>query len=55
MSPERFVKGESERTLGSGPETWVTQRTGYMGNTFGPNGFSSGSSTRVSRSKYPRS
>src|SRR5437899_6187641 len=26
-----------------------------MGNTFGPNGFSSGSSTRVSRSKYPRS
>jgi hypothetical protein len=39
----------------SGPETWVTLRTGYMGNTLGPNGFSSGSSTRVSRSKYPRS
>jgi len=30
-------------------------RPGDMGNTFGPNGFSSGSSTRVSRSKYPRS
>jgi len=26
-----------------------------MGNTFGPKGFSSGSNTRVSRSKYPRS
>src|SRR5947199_4023360 len=25
-----------------------------MGYTFGPNGFSSGSSTRVSRSKYPK-
>src|SRR5215831_15698454 len=36
----------------SGPETWVTQRTGHMGDTFGPNGFSSGSSTRVSKSKY---
>src|SRR6266403_4307560 len=38
---------------GSRPETWVTQRTGYIGNNFGPNGFASGSSTRVSRSKYP--
>jgi hypothetical protein len=26
-----------------------------MGNTFGPKGFSSGSNTRVSRSKYPKS
>src|ERR1700752_840013 len=26
----------------SGPETWVTQRTDHIGNTFGPNGFSSG-------------
>jgi hypothetical protein len=26
-----------------------------MGNTFGPNGFSNGSMTRVSKSKYPRS
>src|SRR5215831_2793647 len=42
-------------TFRSGPDTWVTHRTGYMGNTFGPNGFSSGSSSRVSRSKYPRS
>jgi hypothetical protein len=32
----------------SSPETWVTECTGYMGNTFGPKGFSSGSSTRVS-------
>ena len=39
----------------SGPDTWVTQRTDYIGNTFGPNGFSSGSNTRVSRSKYPKS
>ena len=39
--------------IGSGPETWVTLCTGYMGNTFGPKGFSSGSNTRVSRSKYP--
>jgi hypothetical protein len=37
---------------GSGPETWVAQRTKDIGN-FWPNGFSSGSSTRVSRSKYP--
>src|SRR5258706_3163107 len=41
--------------IGSSPETWVTECTGSMGNTFGPKGFSSGSSTRVSRSKYPRS
>jgi hypothetical protein len=26
-----------------------------MGDSFGPNGFSSGSRTRVSRSKYPKS
>src|SRR5580700_5925776 len=41
--------------FGSSPETWGTECTGYMGNTFGPKGFSSGSNTRVSRSKYPRS
>jgi hypothetical protein len=45
----------STNLLRSGPETWVTQRTGYIGNTFGPDGFSSGSSTRVSRLKYPKS
>jgi hypothetical protein len=39
----------------SDPETWVTECTGYIGNTFGPKGFSSGSNTRVSRSKYPKS
>ena len=27
----------------------MTLRTGYIGNTFGPNGFSSGSSTRVAQ------
>src|SRR5262249_53267138 len=32
-----------------------TQRTKDIDDTLGPNGFSSGSSTRVSRSKYPRS
>ena len=55
MSPERFVKGESERTNVSDPDTWVTECTSYIGNTFGPKGFSGGSKTRVSRSKYPRS
>jgi len=25
--------------LRSSPDTWVTERTGYIGNTFGPNGF----------------
>src|SRR5437899_3753501 len=40
---------------GSNPDTWVTECTGYIGNNFGPNGFSSGSSTRASRSKYPKS
>ena len=29
--------------------------TGHMGDTFGRKGFSSGSSTRVSKSKYPKS
>src|ERR1700758_5269920 len=35
----------------SSPETWVTECTGHMGNAFGPNGFSSGSKTLVSKSK----
>ena len=38
----------------SGPETWVTQCTGHMGDTFGPNGFSSDRSTRVSNSNCQR-
>ena len=38
-------------TFGSSPETWVTECTGHMGNTFGPKGFSSGSRTLVSKSK----
>src|SRR5215469_576110 len=33
---------ESANSFWSGPETWVTLCTGYMGNTFGPKGFSSG-------------
>ena len=37
------------------PETWVTDHSGDIGNTFGLNGFSIGSSLHVSWSKYPRS
>jgi hypothetical protein len=37
------------------PDTWVTVYSGDMGNTFGPKGFSIGSSLHVSRSKYARS
>jgi hypothetical protein len=40
----------STKLDGSSPDTWVIQRTDYMGS-----GFSSGSSTRFSRSKYPKS
>src|SRR6266568_775789 len=39
----------------SDPDTWVTECTGYIGDNLGPKGLSSGSSIRVSRSKYPRS
>ena len=37
------------------PGTWVTDYSGDIGNTFGPNGFSIGSSLQVSSSKYPKS
>src|SRR5687768_16667367 len=40
---------------GSIPVTWVTDYSGDMGNTDGPNGFSIGSRRQVSSSKYPRS
>jgi len=53
--PQYVVRQLRRSHPGSSPETWVTQRTDHIGNTFGPNGFSSGSNTRVSRSKYPRS
>jgi hypothetical protein len=33
----------------------VTECTGYIGDNLGPNGLSGGSSTPVSRSKYPKS
>jgi hypothetical protein len=33
------------------PDTWVTVHSGDMGNTFGANGFSIGSSRHVSSSK----
>jgi hypothetical protein len=36
---------------GSSPETWVTECTGYIGDNLGPKGLSSGSNTRVSKSK----
>jgi len=39
----------------SDPGTWVTECTGHIGDSFGPKGFSSGSRTRASRSKYPKS
>jgi hypothetical protein len=38
----------STSTRGSVPDTWVTVYSGDMGNTFGPKGFSSGSSLQVS-------
>ena len=37
------------------PVTWVTVHSGGIGNTFGPNGLSMGSSLQVSSSKYPSS
>jgi amidase len=37
--------------VGSVPDTWVTFYTGDIGNTFGPKGFSIGSSLHVSWSK----
>jgi hypothetical protein len=36
-------------------DTWVTDYTDDIGNTFGPKGFARGSSLQVSSSKYPRS
>src|SRR5439155_2781568 len=41
--------------FGSIPDKWVTVYTEDIGNTFGPKGFSRGSSLQVSWSKYPRS
>jgi hypothetical protein len=37
--------------IGSVPDTWVTVYSEDMGNTFGPKGFSIGSSLQVSWSK----
>src|SRR5262245_46884614 len=47
--------GGASKLLGSIPVTWVTDYSGDMGNTDGPNGLSIGSSRQVSSSKYPRS
>ena len=41
----------STRKSGSVPDTWVSFYSGDMGNTFGPKGFSIGSSRHVSWSK----
>src|SRR4029453_1311550 len=41
--------------LGSFPDTWVTVHSEHIGNTFGPNGLSIGSSRHVSSSKKPKS
>jgi hypothetical protein len=40
-----FARSNNFRSV---PDTWVTFYTGDMGNTFGPNGLSSGSSLHVS-------
>jgi hypothetical protein len=40
---------------GSIPETWVTDHSGDIGNSFGLKGLAIGSSRYVSSSKYPRS
>jgi hypothetical protein len=37
------------------PDTWVTVHSGDIGNTFGPKGFSIGSTRMASSSKYPKS
>jgi len=55
-SPEKAGVGGSTPSLAtmfsrSDPETWFTECTGHMGNTFGPNGFSRGSKTLLSKSK----
>jgi hypothetical protein len=42
---------EHDQGTRSDPETWVTERTGHMGDTFGPNGFSRGSSPWVYKSQ----
>ena len=44
--PRRFTSSS-----GSIPVTWVAVYSGHIGNTFGPNGFSIGSSLQVSSSK----
>jgi hypothetical protein len=41
--------------IGSIPETWVTDYSGHIGNTFGPKGFASDLSPQVSSSKFPKS
>jgi hypothetical protein len=37
------IQPEEPSRSGSIPETWVTDHSGDIGNTFGPNGFSIGS------------
>jgi hypothetical protein len=40
---KRALEEELRQLRGwSGPETWVTQCTGYMANTLGPSGFYGG-------------
>ena len=41
----------SKKLEGSIPVTWVTVHSEHIGNTFGPKGFSIGSSRHVSSSK----
>lgn len=39
----------------SGPETWITECSVWVGGTPGLKGFSSGTGNRISRSQYPKS
>jgi hypothetical protein len=47
----QLAGGRDAISLRSISDTWVTVHSGDMGNRFGPNGFSLGSSLQVSSSK----
>ena len=51
MSPERFVKGESERTRSRWSDTWINRRY-RLRNTCEPKGFSPVTAPRISSKNY---
>jgi hypothetical protein len=51
----RYVSGPATKKSWVQPGDMGYRCTGYMGDNLGPKGLSSGSITRVSRSKYARS